>query len=631
MVSFSGKNEGVELMGLMPYLFFSAFLIYLFVIVFIISKNPRGRLNWVCSILLGCLAIWSVSFIFIHNRHVSKQIARQFYDVSALGWCGLPCFVLGLIFIITKKSYLLKKWIIYPFIVVPAVVILYVQWAGLLVVEFSIQNFGWGIIIPQNKWQCFYSVYLLTICGVALFIFEEYRKKIKNNFEKRKVLIVFFFTMVPIIIVVVTDVIFPILRIPFPNIGALVGLSWVIVMIYFATKYNTFTITSKLVAEDIIETMADSLVLVSPEKKIILINPGTLELLGYSREELISNSVNMIFDEEDGDVIFEGEIFEELINEGYVQSYDVNYKTKSGERIPVNFSGSTVKSKNGVLMGTVFISRDMRDIIKLIKKEKELAIATVSAKTDRLKTEETEKAYKKLKDTQNMLVQSEKLRELGEIGAGVVHELNNPLSGIILLMRIYKKRKQPGTKEYEDLDEMEKGCEFMATIIRGLGDFTRESSGKFVKLNCNVIVDSILSFLTIQLENKNIRIIRDYDEELPYVYGNRHQLQQIVISMINNAKDALSGKGFLAVRTRTVKTSDNVFVEIEFEDSGCGIGKDIIDKVFDPFFTTKMPGQGVGLGLSVAHSIIKAHKGEISVESKEGNGSVFTIRVPALN
>jgi len=235
-----------------------------------------------------------------------------------------------------------------------------------------------------------------------------------------------------------------------------------------------------------------------------------------------------------------------------------------------------------------------------------------------------------LKNTQTMLIRAEKLSATGRLGAGVAHELNSPISGILSLIRSYMKEENPNSEEYQDLKRIEDTCNYMAKIVNEFSAFTKENIEKHKKLDCSKIIEDTLIFMSHQLKKKYIRVEKDYEKSLPLIRGDKNQLQQIIANMITNARDAISRGGIFKVATRTVIVNEKRFVEMEFSDTGRGIGKENIKNIFDPFFTTKRLSGGIGLGLSIAYKIIEAHNGKIMVNSIVGKGTNFIIRLPVV-
>lgn len=256
----------------------------------------------------------------------------------------------------------------------------------------------------------------------------------------------------------------------------------------------------------------------------------------------------------------------------------------------------------------------------------------VEERTKALREEmaERKRSEQKEKELQAQLLQAEKLSSIGLLSAGIAHELNNPLTGLLSLLRTYRKRKDEGSEDYRDLTEMLEASDHMAQIIEDLNSFSRVSEGKMDPLNINKdIIKSTLSFTIPRTSENKIIIKQELTEGLPYIRGNKQQLQQVLVNLLTNAYDAMPEGGILTIKTSL--TADKNFVNLSVSDTGTGISKTFLSKIFDPFFTTKMVGKGTGLGLSVLHGIIQYHGGEIAVQSKEGIGTCFSIILPTYD
>jgi signal transduction histidine kinase len=251
------------------------------------------------------------------------------------------------------------------------------------------------------------------------------------------------------------------------------------------------------------------------------------------------------------------------------------------------------------------------------------------------KTQELQKTMEELRTAQAQLIQSEKLASIGQLAAGVSHELNNPLAGILgyaqFMLEKIKKNEEAGeftpeniTQYINYLQTIEHAAQRCKTIVANLLKFSRESKAEASLLDINQVLEDTFSFTQHQLEMNNIELIKRLGEGLPRVLGNEHQLEQVFTNLILNAKDAMANGGRLTVST----TAQDGYIYVSFADTGCGIPEDKLGKIFDPFFTTKEVGEGTGLGLSVSYGIIREHKGKITVESQEGKGTTFKIILP---
>ena len=226
---------------------------------------------------------------------------------------------------------------------------------------------------------------------------------------------------------------------------------------------------------------------------------------------------------------------------------------------------------------------------------------------------------------QERVAQSERLASLGMLAAGVAHEINNPLGGILSLTALTLEDMAGDDANRENLTEVVKQSERCREIVRGLLEFSRQSEVGTERVDVNQVLLNTLALIRKQALFFNIKLVEDFDPELPAVTADESQLEQVFMNILMNAVQAMEEKGTLTIVTR----QSGSFVEVLISDTGRGIPSDEVDRIFDPFYSTKESGEGAGLGLSIAYGIISKHRGNISVESKVGKGSTFTIRLPA--
>lgn len=229
------------------------------------------------------------------------------------------------------------------------------------------------------------------------------------------------------------------------------------------------------------------------------------------------------------------------------------------------------------------------------------------------------------------LLQSEKQASIGKLAAGVAHEINNPLTGVLTFTHMLLRRKDIGDDIRSDLRKIAHATERVREIVKGLLDFSRQTKLDPEPLDVNRLVQSTMSLLENQALVRGIRLIFEPGEELPMLTLDRSQVESALLNIILNALDATEPGESI-----TLSTGIGIFatqgyrkgVEIAVIDTGCGIPPENLDKLFDPFFTTKEVGQGTGLGLAVSYGIVKRHGGTIRVQSEVGRGSTFTIWLP---
>jgi len=256
--------------------------------------------------------------------------------------------------------------------------------------------------------------------------------------------------------------------------------------------------------------------------------------------------------------------------------------------------------------------------------------------------EEIQKKTTEIMKAHEQLINAEKLASLGRMAAGVAHELNSPLTGIVTFAHLMLKRLPPENKQdREDLEIIIEQANRCSKIIKGLLGFSRKATAERVEVNINTLLDSTIAMVKNQAKFHNIKFNLNFDESLPLIHVDPNQMQQVFLNLLINAADAMNEKGQITIATRTVGESEETpwfkmghpqegkkFIEIEFTDTGPGIPEEYLGKIFEPFFTTKPVGKGTGLGLAVSYGIIKRHGGNITVRSEVGKGASFFIRLP---
>jgi len=235
-----------------------------------------------------------------------------------------------------------------------------------------------------------------------------------------------------------------------------------------------------------------------------------------------------------------------------------------------------------------------------------------------------EERTKELQEAQTQLIQSEKLASIGQLAAGVAHEINNPL-GVMLGFTQVMLKKLPGKDPFrKPLISIEREGLRCKKIIQGLLDFSRRSTPTLQPLDLNESVEAACKLIEHQITIDNVRLIKGFAPNLPGIEGDTNQLQQVFVNLIINAYQAMPQGGDLRITTRTVGNQ----VQAIFADAGVGIRPEDLKHIFDPFFTTKEVGKGTGLGLSVSYGIIKSHGGGIEVDSQVGVGTRFVVSLP---
>jgi len=229
-------------------------------------------------------------------------------------------------------------------------------------------------------------------------------------------------------------------------------------------------------------------------------------------------------------------------------------------------------------------------------------------------------------ETQRQLIQSEKLASVGRLAAGVAHQINNPLTGILTYSSLLLRKKPEDDPEREDLQVIVDETMRCREIVKGLLGFSRQAEPQKEAVDINNIIQNSLALTKNQALVNDVKVTTELSGKLPTTVLDGGQIQEVFLNVILNAIDAMPEGGGLRVASDIVDGEQ--FIQIRFTDTGCGIPPENIDKVFDPFFTTKDASKGTGLGLAVAYGVIEKHGGRIRMDSEFGKGTTCIVDLP---
>ena len=351
---------------------------------------------------------------------------------------------------------------------------------------------------------------------------------------------------------------------------------------------------------NIIHSSFDGIVVVDTKGNPLIFNKGAERILGYNSEEVIANpEVFRRF----YPAAVAREMMRRMRSDKYgppdtLETTQITFINKDGEEVPVNFSASIVREGEREV-GSVGIFSDLREHRRMAKK---------------------------LEESQVQLLQAEKIASLGRLAAGVAHEINNPLAGILIYAELLKRDLEENVKVRKNLEVIINQTVRCQQIVTRLLEFSRQSLGQRTLFDLNEIINRCVELIGHQPLFHNIEIILELDPELPQIIGDPGQLQQVFTNLLLNASDAMSGQGKFTITSHPAPGGDGV--ALAFTDTGPGIPPEIRDKIFEPFFTTKPPGKGTGLGLSIVYGVLQRHGGSIEVDSGPEGGTTFTINLP---
>lgn len=252
-------------------------------------------------------------------------------------------------------------------------------------------------------------------------------------------------------------------------------------------------------------------------------------------------------------------------------------------------------------------------------------VGTVSERADRARRAEDE-SRRELRAAQRRLAASERLASMGQLSAGLAHEMNNPLGTILLYSHMLVKQLDEDDPRRGDVQMVVNEATRCKTIVRGLLDFARQSRVSKSPTDPCALIDDVMHIMGPRAQAAGVRLACDMGPGLPEMMLDGDQVKQLLVNLVQNGIDATPAGG--EVRVSAKRCAEGDAVQVTVSDTGCGIPADDLSKLFTPFFTTKQMGDGTGLGLAIAYGIVKMHSGDISVQSQEGNGATFTVRLP---
>ncbi|MFZ2632486.1 MAG: ATP-binding protein [Desulfosalsimonadaceae bacterium] len=350
---------------------------------------------------------------------------------------------------------------------------------------------------------------------------------------------------------------------------------------------------------NLIHSAVDGVIASDPTGKIIIFNEAATQITGYTVHEALNDiTIRDVYPGEGAREVMRMLLSPEYGGEGKLISYHIDGKNKNGQVVPISLNASIVY-ENGKKVATIGFFHDRREEIRM---------------------------QKELEKTQVQLLQAEKMASMGKMAAGVAHQLNNPLSGIILFTKLVMEEYGLPEDALKDLDRVLDDAKRAKDIVKELLEFSRQTAHDMKPQNLNEIISRTVFLLENQSIFHNIDIRKHLDERAPMIFGDVQQLSHVFMNIILNAADALAGSGKLNIKTSVCP--ENEIVRVEISDTGHGILPDVIPHIFEPFYTTKEQGKGTGLGLSIVYGIVESHGGHIRAESEPGQGTTFFIEFP---
>ncbi len=351
----------------------------------------------------------------------------------------------------------------------------------------------------------------------------------------------------------------------------------------------------------LLESASEGIVLIDATGRITLVNAAAERMFGFGRGELLGHFLETLLPEHvrDAHVDYRTRYFAEPRVRPMGIGLDLSGRRKDGSEFPVEISLSYVPSPDGTA-----------------------AMAFITDITER------KRAEAELRQQREALYQAEKLAALGTLSAGIAHEMNNPLGIItsrIEVMLLEAEDHGLPAQVVEDLNVLYRASQRVTRVAAALRSFARQSADEHAPIDLNAIVDEALLLMRKPLTVDGIEIATHLDRTLPPMLGDSAALQQVLMNLLTNAREAMAGRGRIRIETGPVADRPG-WLHLVVADTGPGIPPDVLPKIFDAFYTTKRTG--TGLGLSVSHTIVQAHQGAVDVHSRIGEGTTFILTFP---
>jgi len=565
---------------------------------FILAQSPGRRATQLAALIaLGgawwthCEAMW--------NLASERESALLWMRLSTVGWAFPGALVTHLMqryaeeypipaLRAKRRLLILAKHVAYA----TGAVVMVLVWADDWV-QTEVHRVPWGWSYQPGPAQILFFGITVPACAAALVSVASLFRSGASAAGRIQRVWIWTGILTPCFLIAVTDALLPLLRVPFPRLGSASFTVLGLIALGTALYYGFSFISPKRFSDEILEALEEGVAMVNAVGAVLRANGEFARLVGRSPGELTGRELTSLLELEPGaGTALGGATRGSLLHAG-------------GERIPVAVSRAVLGDRRSNAVGVVVVVRDLREVEDLRRR---------------------------------MLVQA-RLAAVGELAAGLAHEMNNPLAfvraNLAMIERHWKTLTECRDLAAEDhaaiaeegselLEESITGIDRASEIIHGVRGFTHAGRSARELADVNELVEDALSMARPQFKSAEVTV-EYHAGELPPVLCAPQELRQVFLNLIVNAAHALEGKGMIRITT----SADADSVAIDVCDDGHGIPPEILESVFDPFFTTKPVGEGTGLGLGIAYQIVDRHGGEITVHSEPGCGTQFCVRLPA--
>ncbi len=618
------------------------FMVCIFLGAFIYFRSPKSLIN---RLFLG-LSLSMANSAFIQFGYRQAQTFEQalfWWEIDFL-WPLSTALALAFILVFVERKGDLKTAKFWAPVGGPALIFISLEACGhYLTSEPHKKYWGWTYSVPENGISQIAYLWLAGVLLTCLILVARFYSRV-DNLQKKKQARMIAVGLIIALLAQIVDVVLNWLQVESPPFFT-ISTVFINSAIGFAIwKYRLFSLTPVTAAQTILSTMSDSLLLVSPERRILSSNAAAQELLGLNEHEINNLRVEEIFPQEsDRPAWLTDAATKKGEATGRVKYLETSFKTRKSGVVPVSLSGSTLRDLRGNIQGFVLIGRDIserKQAEEELKNHRDHLEELVERRTKELKQETFEKmiAERAKADLEEQLHQAQKMEAIGRLAGGVAHDFNNLLFVITGYSEAYLLSAPESDPFREDIEQIHKAARRAAALTQQLLAFSRKQVIKPKLIDLKETFNSIRSMLG-RIIGEDIDLIFNHLPNLGQIWMDPVQLDQVIANLFVNARDAMPSGGTLTVTAKNVsfdkkmcemkpEAEPGIYVVLSVHDTGYGMDENTKRKIFEPFFTTKGRGKGTGLGLSTVYGIVKQNKGFIEVTSKPGEGSTFDIYVP---
>jgi PAS domain S-box-containing protein len=567
-----------------------------------LQAKRYARVNQVFALLCACFAGWNVTLIFMATVPTIEQ-AWLWYRASALAWTLAPTLLLHFFILLTAPTTFSSLRGIVPLCYAVSMVFLVRALTGTVyAVDFARTPWGWDEVVRLDVWGWAYLSFYSATAGLGLWLVHRWGRAATSRRGRRRAQIILITAIPTLVLVSTSNVALRLLELHLtPGLAPILLTIWGLGIGYTIVKHDLLDLDPAAAAVATLATMVDALLLISPEGRVLAANPAATRLFG--RGALEGAAITELFPAQP--LFADGELARRLAD-GPIRSAELNHEAPGEQNLALSLAASRVHDAFGDAVGTVVILRDVSEV-------------------------------KRLEAT---LLQSAKMNAIGQLAGGVAHDFNNLLAVMLTEATLIRLKADKGSPQRESAQAIEKAAQRAAELTRQLLGLARRGKQQHVRVDLRDAIHEVTRMLQRTLR-KRVSITLEMNAAHSIVVGDPNQLQQVLLNLAINARDAMPEGGKLTFRTRDVQFGDQpgeqpgalepgAYVELLVQDTGLGIAPTDLPRIFEPFYTTKAEGQGTGMGLATVYGIVTNHGGSVSARSS-AQGTTFRLFLPAAD